>query len=139
MVTSSPRSRWQTIILIFLMFTITDCGSMLRNEDVPMYRHEYRHGTVNGRSLDWTIGIPYSYEEGTPAPLILSLHFGGTPTEYYGATFTSTLVLPALHELDAIILSPTCPVDRDHPLPDLSGGSRLEGRCHGGSRTGSDR
>ncbi len=94
------------------MLVIASCTS-LRSQDGPGYRHVYHQGTVNGRSIDWTIGIPYSYEEGTPAPLILSLHFGGTPTEYYGAAFTSTLVLPALHELDAIILSPTCPVDLD--------------------------
>lgn len=110
-----PGSGWNItpVLILLTAMLLTGCSSLLKSEDDPMYRHIYQHGTVNGRSLDWTIGIPDSYVEGTPAPLILSLHFGGSPTAYYGATFTNLLILPALHKLDAIVLSPTCPVDLD--------------------------
>ncbi len=101
-----------TIILIVVAMTLNTCTS-LRSEEGPLYRHLYKQGTVNGESLDWTISFPDSYQEGTPTPLILSLHFGGTPSAFYGSSFTSTLVLPGLGELEAIILSPTCPDDLD--------------------------
>ncbi|MFC1499555.1 prolyl oligopeptidase family serine peptidase [Candidatus Zixiibacteriota bacterium] len=101
------------MLLLMTAVLCVACCASLRSEDGPRYRHVYNSGTVNGQSLDWAIGIPYSYEKETPAPLILSLHFGGTPTDHYGATFTNLLVLPALHEVGAIILSPTCPVDLD--------------------------
>ncbi|MFC1530240.1 prolyl oligopeptidase family serine peptidase [Gemmatimonadota bacterium] len=99
-----------TIILVVVTMTLNACAS-LRSEEGPLYRHLFQEGTVNGESLDWTISYPDSYQEGTPTPLILALHFGGTPSAYYGSSFTNILVLPGLGELEAVILSPTCPAE----------------------------
>ncbi len=96
-----------TIILIVVAMTLNTCTS-LRSEEGPLYRHLYKQGTVNGESLDWTISFPDSYQEGTPTPLILSLHFGGTPSAWV-----------LLHQHTR----PPRPwrTRSHHPLPDLSG------------------
>jgi len=115
MMTAADR-RLNICLLIPIMAAVAmaanGCDS-LKGEEGPVYRHLYQQGTVNEVALDWTISYPDSYREGIPTPLILSLHFGGTPSAYYGSSFTNTLVIPGLGELEAVILSPTCPAELD--------------------------
>jgi predicted peptidase len=63
----------------------------------------------SGGRMAYTVFVPRSLKSGTPAPLILALHFGGEVTPTYGRDFTETLVGPALAELEAIIVAPNCP------------------------------
>ncbi len=96
--------------LILLLAGFAGCSSFVKQDESYEYFNIGRQGTVNGRSMAWTVGVPASYRDGTPTPLILSLHFGGSPSTWYGGTFSDLLVIPALYELEAIVLSPTCPV-----------------------------
>ena len=54
----------------------------------------------------YTLAIPNDYTGQEPAPLIVSLHYGGTVTPFYGRGLIDTLLAPALGELDAIIVAP---------------------------------
>ena len=54
----------------------------------------------------YTILIPTGYNAGQPAPLILSLHYGGIVVPYYGSRLLEVLVSPALEDLGAIIVAP---------------------------------
>lgn len=54
----------------------------------------------------YTLLIPTGYNAGQPAPLILSLHYGGIVVPYYGSRLLEVLVSPALEDLGAIIVAP---------------------------------
>ena len=54
----------------------------------------------------YTLGIPTGFNAGQPAPLILSLHYGGIVVPYYGSGLLEVLVSPALEDLGAIIVAP---------------------------------
>ena len=40
-------------------------------------------------------------------PVILCLHFGGQPTEWYGGRFLNLIPLPGLGSLAALLVAPT--------------------------------
>ena len=61
-----------------------------------------RMGNFN---LAYAISVPDKYSSSTPVPLILALHYGGSPNGA-GRGVLGTLVLPALEELGAIIVAP---------------------------------
>ncbi len=54
----------------------------------------------------YTLSIPEGYSEATPAPLVLSLHYGGRVTPHFGRGLLEILVEPALRDLGAIIVAP---------------------------------
>lgn len=62
-----------------------------------------------GAGLRYTLAVPPSFSADRPYPLILALHYGGQVTPYYGKGFLTNLVLPALRDLDAIMIAPDCP------------------------------
>ena len=59
--------------------------------------------------LRYTIALPSSYAPEQKTPLILSLHYGGTVTPFYGKGLLTQLVEPALRDLKAIIVAPDSP------------------------------
>lgn len=63
----------------------------------------------SGESLRYTLAVPPAFSADRPYPLILALHYGGRVTPYYGKGFLTGLVLPALHDLGAIMIAPDCP------------------------------
>lgn len=45
-------------------------------------------------------------------PLIISLHYGGPVSPWYGRGLLEQVVVPALSELTAVMIAPDCPADR---------------------------
>ena len=68
--------------------------------------HEQTLPLPGGQTLRYTLAIPESYRGGQPAPLVVALHFGGRVTPFYGRGMLEALVLPALAELEAIVVAP---------------------------------
>jgi len=62
-----------------------------------------------GVSLRYTLAVPPSLSADRPYPLVLALHYGGQVIPYYGKSYLTTLVLPALRNLNAILIAPDCP------------------------------
>lgn len=62
--------------------------------------------TYKDGSQRYTLVIPDNYRKETPTPLIVSLHFGGEVTPFYGRGLVDTLIKPAFSELGAIIVAP---------------------------------
>jgi poly(3-hydroxybutyrate) depolymerase len=60
---------------------------------------------VNGAEVNFVVRMPRT---AGPRPLILALHFGGTPTRFYGLGLIRDLMGPAFAELDPVIVAPTC-------------------------------
>jgi len=54
----------------------------------------------------YTLAIPDGYTGEAPTPLILSLHYGGTVTPFFGRGLLQGLIEPALRDLGAIIVAP---------------------------------
>ncbi len=54
----------------------------------------------------YTLSIPDGYTGQDPAPLIVSLHYGGQVTPYYGRGLLESLIEPAFRDFNAIIVAP---------------------------------
>lgn len=54
----------------------------------------------------YTLAIPDGYTGQAPVPLIVSLHYGGTVTPFYGRGLVEALIAPAFRDLGAIIVAP---------------------------------
>ena len=59
----------------------------------------------NGLIVRYAIASPANYSASTPVPLVLALHYGGSPNGA-GSGVLNILVRPALQELGAIIVAP---------------------------------
>jgi predicted peptidase len=62
--------------------------------------------TLPGSERRYTLAIPDGYTGQEPTPLIVSLHYGGEVTPFYGRGLLQSLIEPALRELGAIIVAP---------------------------------
>ena len=62
---------------------------------------------VDGQTVYYTLRIPAGYNGDTALPVILCLHFGGQPTEFYGGRFLGLIPVPGLGSLSAILVAPT--------------------------------
>ena len=71
--------------------------------------HEQAITLDDGSLLRYTIALPSTYVPTQPTPLVLSLHYGGTVTPFYGKGLLTQLVEPALRDLNAIIVAPDSP------------------------------
>ena len=103
----SPAGHW--LLAGGLAVAVTACGSDdpagSGEEGMPQSPGIYRRVLLPG-SQRYTISIPAGYDTRQPTPLILSLHFGGAVTPFYGGQMLEILVLPALAELGAIFVAP---------------------------------
>jgi predicted peptidase len=77
-----------------------------RSKNLPPGVHDESLASETGEVLRYTLSIPAGYDPGQPAPLIVALHFGGKVTPHFSRAMLEGLILPALGELDAIILAP---------------------------------
>ena len=70
--------------------------------------HQRTFAVPDVGTIRYGISVPDDYDPAKPRPLVLALH----PNErmpFYGAKFMMAIVLPALKELDAIMVAPDCP------------------------------
>jgi len=77
-------------------------------EKIPVFKqgiHIDVFRRPNDLSVRYAISIPKGYSESEPVPLILALHFGGSPNGAAQSVMV-TLVQPALAELGAIVIAP---------------------------------
>jgi predicted peptidase len=82
-----------------------------RFADLPV-RIEQREITVDGRGQTYGLLIPKTPAESTGYPMIVGLHYHSpTPglSPYFGLGFVGQLVLPALQDLNAILVAPDAP------------------------------
>ena len=59
-----------------------------------------------GTDRRYTLVIPQGYTGEEAVPLIVSLHYGGSVTPFYGRGLLETLIEPVFRELGAIFLAP---------------------------------
>jgi len=62
--------------------------------------------TLPGSERRFTLVIPAGYDGSEAVPLVMSLHYGGNVTPFYGRGLLEQLVEPVLEELGAIIVAP---------------------------------
>ena len=62
---------------------------------------------ADGQTVYYTLRIPASYDGHTALPVILCLHFGGQPSEFYGGRFLGLIPVSGLGSLSAILVAPT--------------------------------
>jgi predicted peptidase len=82
-----------------------------RFADLPV-RIEQREITVDGRGQTYGLLIPKAAAEPGGYPMIVGLHYHSpTPglSPYFGLGFVGQLVLPALQDLNAILVAPDAP------------------------------
>ena len=59
-------------------------------------------------TVTYGLAVPGDYDASRPRPLVLTLHPGGSGA-YYGSWYMESIVIPALKQLDAIMIAPDCP------------------------------
>jgi pimeloyl-ACP methyl ester carboxylesterase len=69
--------------------------------------HELVFERPNEKPLRYALSLPERREGASP--LVLSLHYAGHGAPYYGRRMLESLVEPALHDLNAVIVAPDCP------------------------------
>ena len=62
---------------------------------------------AEGNTVDYTLRIPADYDGRTALPVILCLHFGGQPSEFYGGRFLNLIPIPGFGSLAALLVAPT--------------------------------
>jgi predicted peptidase len=62
---------------------------------------------AEGHTVYYTLRIPAGYDGHTALPVILCLHFGGQPSEFYGGRFLNLLPGPGFGSLAALLVAPT--------------------------------
>ncbi len=62
---------------------------------------------VDGQTVSYTLRIPAGYDGHTALPVILCLHFGGQPNEFYGGRFLGLIPIPGFGSLAALLVAPT--------------------------------
>jgi hypothetical protein len=62
---------------------------------------------ADGDTVYYTLRIPAGYDGHTALPVILCLHFGGQPSEFYGGRFLTLMPIPGLGSLTALLVAPT--------------------------------
>jgi len=63
----------------------------------------------SGLKLRYTLSLPRHYSPASSYPLVIALHYGGKVTPFYSKGIMTSLVEPALEDLNAIIVAPDCP------------------------------
>jgi predicted peptidase len=63
----------------------------------------------SGTVLRYTLALPPPSSPDVSYPLVLGLHYGGQVTPFYGKGYLINLVLPALRDLNAVMVAPDCP------------------------------
>src|SRR5262249_34458093 len=62
---------------------------------------------ADGDTVSYTLRIPAGYDGHTALPVILCLHFGGQPTEWYGGRVLNLSPSPGFGSLVAPTVAPT--------------------------------
>ena len=66
----------------------------------------YHELTLPDAGRRYTLVIPAGYTGQEAVPLVVSLHYGGGGTPFYGRGLLESLIEPALRELGAILVAP---------------------------------
>ena len=68
--------------------------------------HDVELKLASGRSARCTLSLPAPADGLRSPPLVLVLHYGGTPTRYYGRPLLEEVIEPAFRSTDAVYLAP---------------------------------
>jgi pimeloyl-ACP methyl ester carboxylesterase len=105
--------RQKILATIALLWTVSICQLLAYPEACSQVKYfrgsdELELGPSDAR-MRYSFFLPETHAGHKPAPLILALHFGGPVTPEIGRDFAEVLILPALSELEAVIVAPNCP------------------------------
>lgn len=91
---------------VLIATLLVSAAATVRAEE-PGY-HQRVFDTGDGTKMLYAISVPRTDAPG-PRPLVLALHPGGDRPSYYGGWFARLVVIPALTDLQAIVVAPDCP------------------------------
>lgn len=94
------------VTLLVLAFLCAPAGVHAQSEATARATAPGIHQMTFTDGRRYTLAIPDGYTGQAPVPLILSLHYGGTVTPFYGRGLVEALVGPAFRSLGAIIVAP---------------------------------
>ena len=90
------------LLLAGILFAQATTGSPSRVENRTL-------ASAEAGTITYGIAVPAGYTPDKPRPLVLALHPGGERVAYQGSAFMRQIVLPALRDLDAIVVAPDAP------------------------------
>jgi predicted peptidase len=92
-------------LLASLLACIVNDSAQAQSSSMPTTPGIYEL-TLPQSGRRYTLSIPNGYTGQMPVPLIVSLHYGGTVTPFFGRGLLASVIEPALRELGAIVVAP---------------------------------
>lgn len=96
---------WFLFFVLILFLTIVTFDSA---QEKPVMLFKIAE-LKSGLKLRYTLSLPRHYSPTASYPLVVALHYSGEVTPFYSKGFMTSLVEPALEDLEAIIVAPDCP------------------------------
>lgn len=96
---------WLLFFVLILFLSIVSVDSAQEKPVMLLKITELK----SGLKLKYTLSLPRRYSPTASYPLVVALHYGGKVTPFYSKGFMTSLVEPALEDLEAIIVAPDCP------------------------------
>jgi poly(3-hydroxybutyrate) depolymerase len=97
---------------------------------VPSSR--FAQEVLPGTAVRYTVAVPQGLGATDGAPLVVSLHYGGPVSPWYGRGLLEAVVEPALRPLGAVMVAPDCPlpawVECEQALDDVV--AQVQARYH---------
>ena len=105
--------KYITFAFLIITFSCLNCEKTTEPEGSDSYYDlQTSQMEIEGKTLFYSTAIHNSYYSGNDSiPLILALHYGGAPYDYFGRDFLYTFILPAMKSLTAIMVAPVSPVN----------------------------
>ncbi|MBC8181057.1 dienelactone hydrolase family protein [candidate division KSB1 bacterium] len=105
--------KYITFAFLIITFYCLNCEKTT-GPDMPdsYYDLQTLQMEIEGKTLFYSTAIHNSYYSSNDSiPLILALHYGSAPYDYFGRDFLYTFILPAMKSLKAIMVAPVSPVN----------------------------
>lgn len=94
------------VVFVLLLSVLPIVVNAQTNADAPPSMPGIHQLTLPDSGRRYTLSIPDGYTGQERVPLIVSLHYGGTVTPFYGRGLVAGLIGTSLRDLGAIIVGP---------------------------------
>ena len=100
------------LAMVLVQFLVVFCAVQAQETaEEGITASGFQEMLLPGTNRRYTLVIPQGYSGEVAVPLVVSLHYGGRVTPFYGRGLLETLIEPALRELGAIFIAPDSAAD----------------------------
>ncbi|HDL19020.1 MAG TPA: hypothetical protein ENH29_08195 [Bacteroidetes bacterium] len=102
----TARKKIPALFLLGMLLLFSHCKNSVEPGKGDYFLYDVMK-KIDDLNIRYGLALPAKMQK--PSPVILALHYGGQVTGTYGLDFLKLLILPALKDLNAIIVAPNNP------------------------------